>query len=98
MKINSIKWNKDRTDHIAKHKIQPYEVEQAAFEDPHGLIMKVQVSFRDSSRFVYRLLGQTEEGRYLAFFFIPQGRGIVYPVTAREMDAAERRLYNANRC
>jgi len=63
----------------------------------YPIIKKVQVSYRDSSQYVYRLLGRTEEGRYLAFFFIPQERGVVYPVTAREMDSAERRLYNANR-
>ncbi|OPX92161.1 MAG: hypothetical protein A4E52_00102 [Pelotomaculum sp. PtaB.Bin013] len=97
MKVYQIGWTKDRINHIARHKIEPYEVEQVAFEDPHRLIMKVHVSYSDSNKFIYRLLGRTEGGRYLAFFFIPQGRGTVYPVTAREMDAAERRLYNANR-
>ena len=37
MKIASIKWNRDRIEHIAKHKIEPYEVEQAAFDDPYNM-------------------------------------------------------------
>lgn len=93
LKIYSFRWNSDRINHIAKHGIEQHEVEQAAFDDPHRLIKKSVVSYKNSSQYIYRLLGRTGEGRYLALFFIPQGRGIIYPVTARNMNNNEKRLY-----
>lgn len=95
MKISRFRWTADRIDHIAKHGLEQYEVEQAAFDDPHILINKSVVSLNNSSQHIYRLLGRTGEGRCLALFFIPQGHGTIYPVTAREMNVKEKRLYKS---
>jgi len=97
LKIASIKWYRDRIEHIAKHKIEPYEVEQAAFDDPYKMFKKVATSDGFPGKYVYRLLGRTEAGRHLAFFFIPIEAEVVYPVTARNMNDSERGLYNAHR-
>lgn len=96
MKISNIRWSRDRIDHIAKHNIQPYEIEEAAFDDPFAIVKKVKVSLNNRNEYVYKLLGQSEAGRYIAFFFIPK-LGPAYPVTARDMDQSERRLYNSGR-
>lgn len=94
MKIRKIRWTRDRVDHIAKHRIMPHEVEEAAFDDPFSIVKKVGISIRNRNEYIYRLLGKSEAGKYIAFFFIPKNNGIAYPVTAREMDQSERRFYN----
>lgn len=42
---------------------------------------------------VYRALGQTDAGRYLAVFFIYKRGGKALPISARDMDTKERRRY-----
>lgn len=97
LRINSIRWTRDRVNHIAKHELNPVEVEEAAFGDPFATIKKVEVSVRNKNEYVYRLLGRTEAGKYIAFFFIPKKNGRAYHITARKMDESERRLYNSVR-
>lgn len=97
MTVTDIGWTRDRVEHIKNHKIATWEVEQAAFDDPNRIIKKVAAADSFPGKYVYRLLGRTEEGRYLAFFFIYKGRGSAYLITARDMDNAERRQYNARR-
>jgi uncharacterized DUF497 family protein len=75
LKISRFRWTADRIEHIAKHGIEQYEVEQAAFDDPHRLIKKSVVLYKNSDQHVYRLLGRTGEGRYLALFFNPTRAG-----------------------
>lgn len=43
---------------------------------------------------VYRALGQTEAGRYLAVFFIYKRGGKALILSARDMDSNERRSYD----
>ncbi len=42
---------------------------------------------------VYRTLGQTDAGRYLAVFFVDKHGGKALPISARDMTAKERRRY-----
>lgn len=42
---------------------------------------------------MYLALGQTEEGRYLAVFFIRKRNRVALVVSAREMDGKERKRY-----
>ncbi len=74
-------WNED---HIAQHGITPEEVEQACLANP--LVSKVREQR-------LRAIGQTEAGRYLAIILAHRGRGIYYPITARDATVAERKLY-----
>ena len=55
---------------------------------------KVGPSRRDPSQVVYVSLGRTQAGRYLMVAFIGEGRGVGFPVTARDMNRAERRRYS----
>ena len=43
---------------------------------------------------LYSALGQTEAGRYLVIFFLNKGRGKALIISARDMDAKERRRYD----
>ena len=42
---------------------------------------------------VYAALGQTEAGRYLVAFFVRKLDGRALPVSARDMNSRERKLY-----
>lgn len=42
---------------------------------------------------VYRALGRTDAGRYLVVFFVYKRGGKALPISARDMDAKERRRY-----
>ncbi len=44
-------------------------------------------------RNVYRALGQTDAGRYLAVFFVYKGDRKALTISARDMDGKERRRY-----
>lgn len=93
MIVNHIRWTEDRISHIARHNVDPDEVEEAAFDDPANVIQKLKKAHRTVDQKVYRLLGRTSAGRHLTIIFIYEGRGIAYPVTARDMTPAERRYY-----
>jgi uncharacterized protein len=45
----------------------------------------------------YRLLGQTDAGRYLTVILAPRGSGVFSLVTARDATDPERRAYRAHR-
>jgi uncharacterized protein len=42
---------------------------------------------------VYAAYGQSEAGRYLLVIYIRKPKGVILPISARDMDAAERRYY-----
>lgn len=73
-----------------KHQVQAYEVEEVLAQRPHiRFAAKGHVKGED----LYSALGQTEAGRYLVVFFLNKGRGKVLVISARDMDAKERKQY-----
>ena len=46
---------------------------------------------------VYAAMAQTQGGRYLIVFFIGKKHGMALPISARDMDASERRYYERHR-
>ncbi len=93
-KIWELRWRDDRVEHIARHEIVPEEVEEAVFEDRGALLEKAGPAKRDLAQTVYVLLGRTGAGRYLMVVVIHEGGGVAMPVTARDMNEAERRRYS----
>lgn len=75
-------WVLDKLDW--KHGVAPDEVEAAFFNPPY----KVRRTKTDK----YLLYGRSEEGRYLFIVFVWVGRQVKV-ISARDMTAAERRLY-----
>ena len=85
MFISRLEWDDYRVEHIARHRVEPYEVWEVC-EDPLHLAHR-------EGRGRYRLYGQTAEGRYL-FVVLEHIEGTVYkPITARDMTDAEKRNY-----
>jgi uncharacterized DUF497 family protein len=73
-----------------KHDVHAYEVEEVLLSNPRiYLVEKGNIEGED----VYLGLGRTEEGRYLAIFFIFKTNRVALVISAREMDAKERRRY-----
>ena len=85
MEIYLFRWDQDSIDHIATHGVTPWEVEDTAFEGA-PYIRKG----RYGRRYLY---GRTLAGRYLFVAFILEGKGEAKVITARDMDAKEKRLY-----
>ena len=75
---------------ISKHGVYVYEVEELFQARP--LIEFVEKG-RLRGQNVYVALGQSEDGRYLGAFFINKGRGRALVISARDMDAKERKHY-----
>ncbi|MGB9887759.1 MAG: BrnT family toxin [Moorellales bacterium] len=94
MKITHLSVPPDRAAHIARHSVTREEVWEAAFNDPRNIVQRLKATTPGARRRIYRLLGRTEAGRYLAVIFIYRGRGQAYLVTARDMTEAERRYYH----
>lgn len=85
MIIGSFVWDDGNVEHIAKHKVEPQEVEEV-FEP--GFYLRKSWSGR------YLVLGRTAAGRYLTCVF-ERGKqpGSIRIITAREMSSGEQKFY-----
>ena len=85
MKINVIRWEDSRVEHIMeRHGIRPEEAEDVC----HGpnFVQKVRYGR-------YAIYGQTAAGRYVMVVVNPLGNGVFETITARDMTDVERRRY-----
>jgi uncharacterized DUF497 family protein len=88
MTIDEFVWPLEQIDHVAEHGVTPEEFEEACF----GKTMVRRIESEGENP-VYCILGQTEAGRYLVCIVIRFPDGNAYPVSARPMDAKEKRRY-----
>lgn len=91
MYIDEFIWLPDIVDKLAyKHNISPEEAEEVFLNRPRFFFMeKGRVAGED----LYMALGQTDAGRYLSIFFIRKVGELALIISARDMDAKERRRY-----
>lgn len=82
MIIRKLIWDEWNIDHIVRHHVEPEEVEQAC--------MSKNV-FTKAKSGLYRLIGQSNDGRYLTILLAPRFGGSFFPVTARDSDKKEKR-------
>ena len=85
MKINNIVWDENTIYHIARHGVEPIEVEEVGFEN-NPFILKAKHNR-------YFALGQTKNDRYLTIVFEYLGQNKAKIITARAMSGSERRLF-----
>jgi uncharacterized DUF497 family protein len=83
MRIAAFEWDDGNLSHIARHRVDADEVEEAFLGRQHLYRTK-------EGR--YLLLGRSGTGRFLLVVFQWQG-GVVRAITARDMTASEQRLY-----
>lgn len=89
MIIRELIWPEERIAHIARHGVEPEEVEEVCFGRP--LVLRAKAAGKNPA---YYLLGQTAAGRHLFCLVLHFPDGIGYPVTARPMTEAERRRFD----
>jgi len=86
--ISDFLWPDDRVQHIARHGVEPDEVEEACFG--RSLVLEARSKGPNP---VYYVLGETEAGRHLFCVVILFPEDKAYPVTARDMTDSEKRRY-----
>ena len=84
MIISELQWDDENVEHIARHNVNPQEVEDVCF----GL----HISEREGEQ-RYILSGKTAAGRYLNVVVERVGKGLFRPVTAFEMSENYKRRY-----
>lgn len=84
MIIRKLLWDEWNMEYIRKHGVSPREVEETLEE-------KIFIS-KGRNR-TYSITGQTVGDRYLVIVLGIRGKGIFYPITAREADNKEKRRF-----
>ena len=91
MKITELIWLDEVIEKIkSKHHCLPTEVGEVFADKP--MVKKMHKGYFRGEH-VYRVLGQTEAGRYLTVFFIRKRTNGALILSARDMDEKERKSY-----
>ena len=91
MRITDIIWKERVVEKIAaKHAVSVAEAEEALLSGP---VVRRMAKGRVQGEEVYAALAQISSGRYLIVFFINKMHGMALPISARDMDRAERKYY-----
>ena len=81
-------WDEHNIEHIAKHGVEPEEVEEAMTDT--GAVADGAYNVRSEKR--YALIGATEAGRILYVTYTLRGERF-RPITARDTNRAQKRRY-----
>ena len=84
MVISGFEWDDDNIYHIQRHEFTPEEVEEI-FAGDHKI--------RRTRQKRYLAFGETLDGRLAFVVFRRLSGGLVRVITARDMEASERRLF-----
>ena len=91
MKIEGVIWLRAVVDKLVlKHRVQTHEVEEALSNKPK--FRRIEKGNRKGED-VYRALGQTDAGRYIAVLFIHKRANKALILSARDMARKERKQY-----
>lgn len=85
MIIKKLVWDEWNRMHVAKHSVEPDEVE--------GVCTEKKILINKSGFLKVRVIGQTQVGRYLTIFLANRGGGNYYPISARDCAPKEKKLY-----
>ena len=85
--IEGFEWDAANVDHILRHAVTPYEVEETV-QAEHILIRAKPVKGEER----WKIFGKAESGRYLVIVFSVRHR-LFRTVTAYSMNKVERRKY-----
>jgi uncharacterized DUF497 family protein len=91
VRIDELVWDEWNEGHVAKHRLDPEEVEEVVF-DRASLVFKTKAG---GSERRYLMLGLTEAGRYALVVLEPMSGNRAYVVTARDMTDEERRRFKS---
>ena len=95
MLITEIIWKERVVEKIAeKHAVSVAEAEEALLS---STVIRRMAKGRVHGEDLYAALVQISSGRYLIVFFINKMHGMALPISARDMDRAERKYYGRYR-
>lgn len=86
VRIKVLVWDEWNVEHIARHKVNPSEVEKAIKDKERKVLQTYQ------GRLL--ILGRVER-RLLTVILAPEDEGKYYVVTARDMSKKERKFYRS---
>jgi len=91
MRIDDIVWLPHFVDKLVwKHHVLPEEVQEVLLDNPrYRKVQRGHVPGED----LYAAYGRTRAGRYLTVFFVYKPTHDALIISARDMDAKERRRY-----
>lgn len=92
MRIDELEWDDWNEEHIAKHGVDPTEIEEVVFDRASTFLRTKSAQHRR-----YVVLGLTDAGRYLFVVLELVGTGKGYTVTARDMTDDEKHRFKARR-
>ncbi len=92
-KFITLQWSRKRILHIARHNVTQDEVEEAIFDDKYSFLKKNKQSYNNPGQYIYLAYGSTLEGRLLTIILLSVNKNVFIPITARDMDSAERKNY-----
>ncbi len=78
-------WDISKIEHIAYHRVTPYEVEEVAFDD--------EPEFRKTKDRGMLMYDYTLGGRYLLSVFVFREKGKAWVITSRDMTKKEKAYY-----
>ena len=90
---HAIEWDEGNIEHVERHGVRAYEVEEA-FEAPHVLLKCKRKRGARTPETRRVLLGVTLGGRGVFVVFVDKGKGTARPISARDMERDERRFYD----
>lgn len=82
-------WDANNTDHVSKHGIEPFEVEDA-MTDPD----RIGVDVHDRGK--RGIIGRTEEGRPVFVVYVVRDRAYRV-ITARDLTPGEKHMFQRRR-
>ncbi len=85
IRIHRLLWTDWNVTHIARHEVEPNEVEQVC----HGSFIASQ-----TYKGRIRIAGPTAAGRMLAIILKPEGEGTYFCVTTHDANAGEIKRYH----
>ena len=88
MRITDFEWDEENIDHIARHRVEYEEVEEACYNRP--FILRGRGG-------LHLIHGRTDNGRYLFVVVRYRGKETARVITARDMTDAEKRLCRERR-
>jgi len=95
MRVTDVIWKEAVVLKLAdKHAVSVAEAEEVLRSAP---VVRRIVKGRVRGENVYAAMTQITSGRYLIVFFIDKKRGMALPISARDMNLAERKYYAKRR-
>jgi uncharacterized DUF497 family protein len=95
LRVTDIIWKDQCVEKLAaRHGLTIREAEEALCLRP---VVRKVARGRVRGEDLYAAMSQIHSGRYVIVFFIHKKHGVALPISARDMDASERRYYEKSR-